>query len=172
MPNPKSCRWFPPPFLFFPACIYRQPGERFAIPCLSAGHGSLSHFSSIMLAGYGCVGMGHAGFLGKWGGEREKENSGKQRFKIFFFPASACAGKKENSAKTTLFRLFFKRMKTNLGVTQKWVMTTHITCNPYQWHLTSLPTTHQNFHYRYPWGSPLEITIRQTFYFVKLALVV
>jgi len=31
-----------------------------------------SHFSSIMLAGYGCVGMGHAGFLGKWGGERER----------------------------------------------------------------------------------------------------
>jgi hypothetical protein len=51
--------------------------------------------------------MGHAGFLGKWGGEREKENSGKQRFKIFFFPASACAGKKKNSAKTTLFRVVF-----------------------------------------------------------------
>jgi ABC-type polysaccharide/polyol phosphate export permease len=29
----------------------------------------------------------------------EKEKlSGKRRFKIFFFPASACAGKKENSA--------------------------------------------------------------------------
>jgi hypothetical protein len=64
--------------------------------------------------------------------EREKENSGKQRFKIFFFLASACAGKKENNAKTVLFRvvfflfflfLFLKRMKTNLGVTQKWVMT-------------------------------------------------
>jgi hypothetical protein len=28
----------------------------------------------------------------------EKEKlSGKRRFKIFFFPASACAGKKENS---------------------------------------------------------------------------
>jgi hypothetical protein len=36
-----------------------------------------SHFSSIMLAGYGCVGMGHAGFLGKWGGEREGKNNGK-----------------------------------------------------------------------------------------------
>jgi hypothetical protein len=60
-----------------------------------------------MLAGYGCVGMSHAGFLDKWGGERGKENSGKQRFKIFFFPASACAGKKENSAKTTLFRVVF-----------------------------------------------------------------
>jgi len=93
--------------MFFLACIYRQSGERFAIPCSSAGHGSPSHFSSIMLAGYGCVGMGHAGFLGKWGGEREQENIGKQRFKIFFFPASACAGKKENSAKTTLFRVVF-----------------------------------------------------------------
>jgi len=60
-----------------------------------------------MLAGYGCVGMSHTGFLGKCGGEIEKENSGKQRFKIFFFPASACAGKKENSAKTTLFRVVF-----------------------------------------------------------------
>jgi hypothetical protein len=29
-------------------------------------------------AGYGCVGvgMGHPGFLGKWGGEREGKNSG------------------------------------------------------------------------------------------------
>jgi len=86
-----------PHFMFFPTCIYRQPGERFAIPCSSAGHGSPSHFSSIMLAGYGCVGMGSCGFFGQVGW-REKENSGKQRFKIFFFPASACAGKKENSA--------------------------------------------------------------------------
>jgi hypothetical protein len=29
-----------------------------------------SHFSSIMLAGYGCMGMGHAGFLAS-GVERE-----------------------------------------------------------------------------------------------------
>jgi len=60
----------PPSILLFP-CIYRQPGEN-TIPCPSAGHGSPSHFSSIMLAGYGCVGMGHAGFLGKWGGEKER----------------------------------------------------------------------------------------------------
>jgi len=26
-----------------------------------------------MLAGYGCVGMGHAGFLDKWGEVREQE---------------------------------------------------------------------------------------------------
>jgi hypothetical protein len=61
------------------------------IHCPSAGHGGVG------VAGYGCVGMGmgHAGFLGKWGGEREEKNSRKQRFKIFFFPASACAGKKK-----------------------------------------------------------------------------
>jgi len=65
-----------PPFSVFCSlpCIYRQPGERFTIPCPSAGHGGVG------VAGYGCVGvgMGHAGFLGKWGGregevEREKE---------------------------------------------------------------------------------------------------
>jgi len=53
------------------------------------------------------VGMGHVGFLGKWVGEREKENSGKQRFKIFFFPASACVGKKKNVLKRHCFGLFF-----------------------------------------------------------------
>ena len=63
------------------------------------------------------MGMGHAGFLGKWGGEREKDNNGKQRFKIFFFPASACAGKKENSAKTALFRVvfFFEENENKFG---------------------------------------------------------
>jgi TRAP-type C4-dicarboxylate transport system substrate-binding protein len=66
------------------------------------------------VAGYGCVGvgMGHAGFLGKWGGEREEKNSGKQRFKIFFFPASACAGKKNlhravQNGTVQFFFLFF-----------------------------------------------------------------
>jgi hypothetical protein len=34
--------------------------------------------------------------VGKWEG-KEKENSGKKRFKIFFFPDSACTRKKENS---------------------------------------------------------------------------
>jgi hypothetical protein len=89
-------------------CIYRQPGERFTIPCPSAGHGGVG------VAGYGCVGvgMGHAGFLGKWGGEREEKNSGKQRFKIFFFPASACAGKKNlhravQNGTVQFFFLFF-----------------------------------------------------------------
>ena len=67
----KNC----PPTLWFCSLpsIYRQPGERFTIPCPSAGHGGVG------VAGYGCVGvgMGHAGFLGKWGGEREGKNSGK-----------------------------------------------------------------------------------------------
>jgi hypothetical protein len=35
--------------------------------------------------------------VGKWEG-KEKENSGKKIFKIFFFLASTCAGKKENNA--------------------------------------------------------------------------
>jgi hypothetical protein len=53
--------------------------------------------------------------VGKWEG-KEKENSGEKRFKIFFFPTSACAGKKENSVvKTALFQFFFlKKRKCNL----------------------------------------------------------
>jgi len=116
-PSPKFCpSRFLLPILFFPACIYRQLGERFAIPCSSAGHGSPSHFSSIMLAGYGCVGMGHAGFLDKWGEVREQE----KWFKIIFFPASACAGKKENSAvqngtvSVFCFFFFLRKEKCNL----------------------------------------------------------
>ena len=64
----------PPPLLICSLpCIYRQPGERFTIPCPSAGHGGVG------VARYGCVGvgMGHAGFLGKWGGERGGKNSRK-----------------------------------------------------------------------------------------------
>jgi hypothetical protein len=37
------------------------------------------------------MGMGHAGFLGKWGGEREREENIS---KIFFSPVSAFAGEK------------------------------------------------------------------------------
>jgi hypothetical protein len=49
--------------------------------------------------------------VGKWEG-KEKENSGEKRFKIFFFPTSACAGKKENSVvKTALFQFFFLKKK-------------------------------------------------------------
>jgi len=33
-----------------------------------------SYFSSIMLAGYGCVGMGHVGFFGQ---VRRRERAGK-----------------------------------------------------------------------------------------------
>jgi hypothetical protein len=53
-------------------------------------------------------------------GEEDKL-SGK-RFKIFFFPASAWAGKKENSAvqnDTVLVFFFLKKRKMNLRVTQK-----------------------------------------------------
>jgi len=77
-----------PPFWFCSLpCIYRQPGERITIPCPSAGHGGMG------VAGYGCVGvgMGHAGFLGKWGGEREGKNSGKI-FKNPFSPLCICRG--------------------------------------------------------------------------------
>ena len=62
--------------------------------------------------------MGHAGFLGKWGGEREEKNSRKQRFKIFFFPASACAGKKLHRAVqngTVQFFFFFKKKEKKFG---------------------------------------------------------
>jgi hypothetical protein len=46
----------------------------------------------------------------------EKEDSGKKIFEIFFFPVSACAGKKENSAKTTLFRVvFFEENENKFG---------------------------------------------------------
>jgi hypothetical protein len=66
--------------------------------------------------------------LCKWEGDKL---SGK-RFKIFFFPASAWAGKKGNNAvqNDTVLVFFFLRKrnviwkkKKNLGVTQKWVMT-------------------------------------------------
>ena len=72
-------------------CIYRQPGERFTIPCPSAGHGGVG------VAGYGCVGvgMGHAGFLGKWGGEREKGRITGKISKILFSPVSAFVGEKK-----------------------------------------------------------------------------
>jgi len=53
-----------------------------------------------------CVGMGSAGFPGQVGwGERER----KKTFKIFFFPASACVGKKENNAFKVFWFFFFLR---------------------------------------------------------------
>jgi hypothetical protein len=107
MPTPKSCRCFPPPFLFFPAYIYRQPGERFAIPCSSAGHGSPSHFSSIMLAGYGCVGMGHAGFWAS-GVERETRRiSGNKDLKSSSSLPLHAQGRRRIVLKRHCFGLFF-----------------------------------------------------------------
>jgi len=77
-----------------------------------------SHFSSIMLAGYGCVGMGHAGFLGKWGGEREGKNSGKIFKNILLLPclcicrgeAAPCRSKRHRAV-----FFFFKKRKTKFG---------------------------------------------------------
>ena len=63
-----------------------------------------SHFSSIMLAGYGCMGMGHAGFLAS-GVERE---SGENDLK-----SSTCAVKKklhsavQNGTVQVFFFFFF-----------------------------------------------------------------
>jgi len=47
--------------------------------------------------------------------EKEKLN-GKRRFKIFFFPASACVGKKENSdvQHDTVSVFFFIKKKENV----------------------------------------------------------
>ena len=67
--------------------------ERVTIPYSSAGHGSLSHVSSIMVVGHGCVGMSYVGFLGQIGW-RERESGKKNISKIFFSPVSAFAGKK------------------------------------------------------------------------------
>jgi hypothetical protein len=86
------------------------------------------------VAGYGCVGMGmgHAGFLGKWGGEREGKNSGKIFKNILLLPC-LCICRGEEAARAvqnstvqvffSFFSIFLRKGKQNLGVTQKWVMT-------------------------------------------------
>ena len=53
-----------------------------------------------------CVGMGSAGVPGQVGW-RERER--KKTFKIFFFPASACVGKKENNAFKVFWFFFFRK---------------------------------------------------------------
>jgi hypothetical protein len=80
-----------------------------------------SHFSSIMLAGYGCVGMGHAGFLGKWGGEREGKNSGKN-FQKSPSPLSlhlqgrrSCTVPFKTAPCNFFFHFFLKKRKTKFG---------------------------------------------------------
>ena len=97
---------FPPLIFLFP-CIYRQPGEKFTIPCPSTGHGSPSHFSSIMLAGYGCVGMGHAGFLGKCGGEKERRRiAGNKDLKSSSSLPLHAQGRRRTMLKRYCFGLF------------------------------------------------------------------
>jgi len=80
-----------------------------------------SHFSSIMLAGYGCVGMGHAGFLGKWGGEREGKNNGKN-FQKSPSPLSlhlqgrrSCTVPFKTAPCNFFFHFFLKKRKTKFG---------------------------------------------------------
>ena len=89
-PSPKFCHPLCP--VIFPY-IYRMLRERVTIPVQLQGMGlCLSHVFSIMVVGYGCVGMGYTGFLGKWGGEREREENIS---KIFFSLVSAFAGEKK-----------------------------------------------------------------------------
>jgi len=59
-----------------------------------------------MVAGYGCVGMGYAGFLGKWEG-KEKENSGEKDLKSSSLPLHVQGRRRTVSFKMTLFRFFF-----------------------------------------------------------------
>jgi hypothetical protein len=62
-----------------------------------------------------------AGFVGKWEGKEKEKVSGKKISKIFFFPASAWAGKKGNSAvqNGTVLVFFFKEKKCNLEEEKK-----------------------------------------------------
>ena len=96
-------------------CIYRQPGERFTIPCPSAGHGGVG------VAGYGCVGvgMGHARFLGKWGGERERKNSGKNFKNILLLPwqgrrSCTCRSKRHRAVFFFHFFSFFEEKENKI----------------------------------------------------------
>jgi len=76
------------------------------------------------VAGYGCVGvgMGHAGFLGKWGGEREGKNSGKN-FKNPLLPCLCiCRGEEAAPCRSKRHRavfFFFEEKEKRFGVTQK-----------------------------------------------------
>jgi len=66
-----------------------------------------------MVAGYGCVGMGYAGFLGKWEG-KEKENSRKKDLKSSSsLPLHTQGRRRMVSFKTTLFGFFLKKIKCN-----------------------------------------------------------
>jgi len=54
------------------------------------------------------------GFVGKWEGKEKEKVSGKKISKIFFFPASAWAGKKGNSAVQNGTVLVFFLRKRNV----------------------------------------------------------
>jgi hypothetical protein len=100
----------PPSWFYSLPCIYKQPGEMFTIPCPSAGHGGVG------VAGYGCVdvGMGHAGFLGKWGGEREGKNSGKSFKNILLLPCLCiCRGEAAPCRSKRHRAIFFFEVKEN-----------------------------------------------------------
>jgi hypothetical protein len=64
--------------------------------------------------------MGHAGFLGKWGGEGEGKNSGKNFQKISFSPVSAFAGEKklhgavQNDTGQFFFHFFFEEKENKI----------------------------------------------------------
>jgi len=80
-----------------------------------------SHFFSIMLAGYGCVGMGHASFLGKWGGEREGKNSGKffqkspSALSLYLQGRRSCTVSFKTAPCSFCFHFFLKKRKTKFG---------------------------------------------------------
>jgi len=109
-----------------PLVFISRGGEDHLTPAMAQGkvgdgscwQGMVSvSFSSIMLAGYGCVGMGHAGFLGKWGGEREGKNSGKIFKNILLLPCLCiCRGEAEPCrSKRHRVVFFLKKRKTKFG---------------------------------------------------------
>jgi len=81
----------PPLFSVLPPCIYRQPGERFTIPCPSAGHGGVGWLLCSRCRAWPSssfvVVAGHAGMGGvsEWSSRVERE-SGKKHFKNLLLP--------------------------------------------------------------------------------------
>jgi len=124
---------FATPILLVPPLVFiSRGGEDHLTPAMTQGkvgdgscwQGMVSCF--LHHGGMVCVGMGSAGFLGQVGW---KERAGKNISKIFISPVSAFYRGEEAvqcySKTVQFFSLFFfvKKMKMNLGVIQKWVMT-------------------------------------------------